>query len=437
MAYTYSSTPVLSKIKIGNDYYYLKDADVRSILDGFNNAIVTGQLGTVSQQNKLVYSQDIKSYVDSAVAVGLVIEVVTELPEATADEMGKIYLVAQSGGKTGDAYDEYIVVRSGTEGSYTYAWEKIGDTRIDLSGFVSDVKYTASSHKLQQQKGGSGSYSDIHTFGAMADADQGEATVSDYVTGVSSAKVTASGSISTLSVIDSVGTLPTKAADTFSANKPTVIDTSKFNGGSAASLGTGFFTAGTAATFTEGAFSANVPTAIDTSKFSGGSKAADTFNAAAITASTKVTFAKEGITATVGSGADAETLIIGTASTASALTGVTLSGGSFTEGQFTPASLASGFYTPGTAASKAADTFSANTPASVDVSKFNGGQAASLASGFYTAGTAATFSEGAFTQGSLPTKKAVTPTFTGSEVNATVSLSKGNKTITVNPKASE
>lgn len=359
MAYTYSSTPVLSKIKIGNDYYYLKDADVRSILDGFNNAIVTGQLGTVSQQNKLVYSQDIKSYVDSAIAVGLVIDVVTDLPEATADQMGKIFLIAQAGGEPVDAYDEYIVVRTGQEANYSYSWEKIGDTRIDLSGIVSDVKYTASSHTLQQQKGGSGAYTDIHTFGAFADANQGEGTLTDYVTGVSSATVTAAGSISTLSVIDSVGTLPTKAADTFSANKPTVIDVTKFNGGS---------------------------------------KAADQFTAASITAKPTAAFAQAGILASVGSGVDAETLIITNATTAQAVTDVTLSGGSFTEGAFT---------------------------------------AATLSDGFYTAGTAATFSEGAFTQGSLPTTKEVTPTFTGSEVNATVTLSTGSKTITVNPKASE
>lgn len=376
MAYTYSSTPVLSKIKIGNDYYYLKDADVRAIIDGFNQSIVSGQLGTVSENNKLVYSQDIKAYVDSAVSVGLVVEVVTVLPTASAENMGKIFLIAQSGGKPQDAYDEYIVVRSGSSGSYTYAWEKIGDTRIDLSGFVSDVKYTASTHTLAQQKGGSGnSYSNIHQFGSFADVNQGTATLTDYVTGGSVSVTTAgslvedesglqvAGNISSITTISSVGTLPTKAADIFSAN---------------------------------------TPTAIDVSKFSGGSKAADTFNAAAITASTSTSFAKAGVTVDIGTGTDAETLIITTASTGSALTGITLSGGSFTEGSFTPASLKSGFY---------------------------------------TAGTAATFSEGAFTQGTLPTTKSVTPTFTGkkikfsgSTVSGSVSVTTSSKTITVNPK---
>lgn len=39
MAQTYTHTPVLSKVKLGNITYYLKDADVRSILDTFGNVV--------------------------------------------------------------------------------------------------------------------------------------------------------------------------------------------------------------------------------------------------------------------------------------------------------------------------------------------------------------------------------------------------------------
>ena len=49
--------------------------------------------------------------------------------------MGKIYLVAHShnpsDGKP-DSYDEFITVQSGS----TYKWERIGNTDIDLSGYV-------------------------------------------------------------------------------------------------------------------------------------------------------------------------------------------------------------------------------------------------------------------------------------------------------------
>lgn len=52
-------------------------------------------------------------------------EVVTSLP--TTGVKGKIYLVAHAHG-TGDAYDEYIWIGS--------AFEKIGNTDVDLSGYI-------------------------------------------------------------------------------------------------------------------------------------------------------------------------------------------------------------------------------------------------------------------------------------------------------------
>ena len=39
MAQTYVNTPALSKIKLGTQTYYLKDADVRAILDTFGNIV--------------------------------------------------------------------------------------------------------------------------------------------------------------------------------------------------------------------------------------------------------------------------------------------------------------------------------------------------------------------------------------------------------------
>lgn len=64
-------------------------------------------------------------------------ETAAALPTASADTMYKIYLVpATASGETQNAKAEFITIRSGNEGSYTYSWEKIGDTKIDLSGYV-------------------------------------------------------------------------------------------------------------------------------------------------------------------------------------------------------------------------------------------------------------------------------------------------------------
>lgn len=78
-----------------------------------------------------------KQYVDTAINAVKQFEyqVVTELPTASQATMGKIYLVAHShnpsDGKP-DSYDEFITVQSGS----TYKWERIGNTDIDLSGYV-------------------------------------------------------------------------------------------------------------------------------------------------------------------------------------------------------------------------------------------------------------------------------------------------------------
>lgn len=79
-----------------------------------------------------------RSRIDEIIAAGLSYEVVTTLPEASASTKGKIYLVAHSHG-TSDIYDEFLTVQGGTASAPTYSWEKIGNTDIDLSNYVTDV----------------------------------------------------------------------------------------------------------------------------------------------------------------------------------------------------------------------------------------------------------------------------------------------------------
>ena len=78
-----------------------------------------------------------KQYVDTAINAVKQFEyqVVTELPTAAQATIGKIYLKAHSHNPSDgepDSYDEFITVQSGS----TYKWERIGNTDIDLSGYV-------------------------------------------------------------------------------------------------------------------------------------------------------------------------------------------------------------------------------------------------------------------------------------------------------------
>lgn len=93
--------------------------------------------GVASDTTTLPTTAQVKAYVDAQVGAlnQFDYEVVASLPTASADTMYKIWLVS-NGGSSSNVYDEYITVRSGSEGSYTYSNEKIGTTAVDLSGYV-------------------------------------------------------------------------------------------------------------------------------------------------------------------------------------------------------------------------------------------------------------------------------------------------------------
>ena len=60
---------------------------------------------------------------------------------ASADTMGKLYLVKIASDKK-DNYDEFITVRAGTSGSYTYSWQYVGESSIELSNYIQKSQTT-------------------------------------------------------------------------------------------------------------------------------------------------------------------------------------------------------------------------------------------------------------------------------------------------------
>ena len=73
MAQTYpNSTHVLSKVKFGNTVYWLKDADVRTILDTFGNVVTYDVANAVADGNTgLVTSDQVYDFVNRQIgAVG-------------------------------------------------------------------------------------------------------------------------------------------------------------------------------------------------------------------------------------------------------------------------------------------------------------------------------------------------------------------------------
>ena len=79
--------------------------------------------GTNAVSGKAVYD-----FVTAAIAdiTGFHAEIVTELP--AVGQTNILYLVAKSSAASGDGYDEYLYING--------AWERVGSTDIDLSGYV-------------------------------------------------------------------------------------------------------------------------------------------------------------------------------------------------------------------------------------------------------------------------------------------------------------
>ena len=357
----------LSKITLpsGNSVF-IKDTEAREMIAGGISFVVCWD-GT---------SEPVVANIPAGVKVQYDGTTYTGTMSAASAQPMTFYLIKSSTQESeNDYYDEYVVVKlgAGTEQDpYVYSWEKLGDTRIDLS----DLGALAYKNDVVLSKGSGDSVlgADTTIEAAASEVSFQSGAGSDFVTGY---------------------------------NNDAVAPTFQEGAFTPASLGEGFVSNGTAPSFQEGAFT---PAAIESGFVTPGVAAElqsgfySEGTAPSLGNSTKSAFAVEGMVAAMGTGDEAETLIFSAASTSNAVT----EQGTFSAG--TPTTLDLTKFNGGTptavdtskfsGGSKAADTFSAGTMTSVDVTKFNGG---SKASDTFNAGSAAT----------LATAKALTAAVTG------------------------
>ena len=139
---------LLSKIQIGGKIYEIKDLIARNNIETLSAGLdkIAGDLAGLSYveaTGQFANDTAIKNYVDSQVgAINKfdvhVMAVGEELPTAGVNTMYILYLKPDVNAEAG-AYLEYITVRSGAEGAYTYTWEQIGSTEMDVTGFVTET----------------------------------------------------------------------------------------------------------------------------------------------------------------------------------------------------------------------------------------------------------------------------------------------------------
>lgn len=444
----------ISKIKLANGTTVdIKDAEGRAnvttllgghALEALGAAAWKAVAANISGEG-LVDASVVKAYVDSQVGQIHKFDVVIDADgsaatgpsvTASADTMYKIYLVPSDDAAAG-SYIEYITIRSGAEGAYTYAWEAIGNTKVSLTGYVptsTTIATIALDHNI--------TVPELQTalgLGAMAYADKasGSGTVQTIdsitmkeVTVAGNAAVTSKAADATLTKANytPAGTITGSAISGGSINvtlkdsatkTEATLGTSEFTptgtiaakeGGSFSALKTAAFgasedgvqiegtvsapaisltaadktfatglTGGSKASFTEGAFT---PAEIQDGFYTAGKAATWTgasYTAPSMGEASKAKFASEGVTASIDAN-DAECLTFTTAATSDAVTAQgAFNAGNVNFGTFNGGSATVIDTTKFSGGSKAADTFVANELQSVTTGKVSEVSAAELA----------------------------------------------------------
>lgn len=134
--------------------------------------------------------------------VGVRYSVAESLPAAGVSYEGWIYLIPNPTAPTGNIKNEYICIQKGTG----YAWELIGSTETDLSGYISGIKMAITvpsashSHTFELPNLVGASYTPAGTIdlGATTNSNSGTASVTQSAVNISlSGSYTPAGSITT------------------------------------------------------------------------------------------------------------------------------------------------------------------------------------------------------------------------------------------------
>ena len=200
MAQNYTNTPVLSKVKIGEQTYWLKDADVRAILDGFGT-IVNYNVSTsaLDVNESIPNAGQIKAYLETQIA-GLTgamhfAGIITR--EAEESDLDAIERVITSP-KAGD-----VVVMEDTTAEYIYdgeEWREVGTEGIYLTIASAATQYVPKGFTIagvdMQDNITDAELRTALGLGALAQKDSATTTLTDYANGITGASYTPAGTVS-------------------------------------------------------------------------------------------------------------------------------------------------------------------------------------------------------------------------------------------------
>ena len=317
MAQTYVNTPVLSKVKFGNQTYYMKDADVRAILDTFGNVVTLDKALNVTENGTgLVDAALLYSYVGQQVGtLGQVLNLRSESDHTTIanPQTGDFVVEADHKEWLFDGTAWRVV---GDESSYVLKTTTVAGVDLADNITVAELQQALGLKALAYKDNGSVSVTTVDSIDSFSTGKAGEYNVSSTPVSVpatySALDVTPAGSVTL--------TAGTAAAASYDKTTGVTVATAAPTDGQSATYTPAGQVTVTNVTVTPDKVSvAKVTSAGEAYQLTGGSavKAADT----------KSAFATEGYIVSVGTdasgsgGADeSETLIFTAAATADAVT---------------------------------------------------------------------------------------------------------------------
>lgn len=411
MANIYSNTPVLAKIKMGNEIYWLKDADVRALLDTYKGAVKYDVDTTFAADSEnLATSKAIAAYVTGQVAdiAGAMhfIGVLEALPET--GRAGDIVIVGTTeyvyaDGKWNIIGDEGVyATKAGVEADYVKKVVTIAG--IDLADSITAAELKAA---LELK--------------ALAYKDSASVTLTDYATSINGAEYTPAGSVSvtlsqTSTAMESTGSFTPAGTVSGNVTAAGTVSIARDDANGTAVSGTVSAPAITVTPITAQVQHIDSVGALPT-------YTAAQYVAPSVSETTSQ-FASEGVVAAMDT-EDTEMLVFTTAGKAAALTGTGFNAGSYTAAQFTAGALptlgaAQTVVTGIEKAEASAPTFTGDKFGAT----FAGSQVAISADFAGTAGNVSV-------SGNYDRAGVEAAGFTGTAATITPELVTGNKTVTV------
>jgi len=310
MAQTYANSPVLSKVKFGNNTYYMKDADVRAILDTFGN-IVTENKATKIENGATGIPNADQVYdfvVQQVTEVGKALNLIAATDHTTVEDPRVGDFVVESDGSEW-VYDGKGWREVGTENAYVKKTFTIAGIDMQDNITVAELKQALELKALAFKDSGSVKVTTIDSFNSFSTGKAGEYSVASTPVSVpetfNALDVTPAGSVTV-----SAGTAAAASYD--KTTGVTVATAAPVDGQSATYTPAGQVTVTSVTVTPDNVSVAKVTDAGTAYQLTAGNavKAADT----------KSAFATEGVVASIGTGDDAETLILTAAGTADAVT---------------------------------------------------------------------------------------------------------------------